>query len=1260
MVSASNLLSLALLYVCILFGVAWYADRNVDRARSEAQSGAAGPRPAWRGPALQGTIYALSLAVYCSSWTFYGAVGSTIESGWSHAPIYLGPILLFLFGWPLIRRLLAVGARHRVTSIADYIGARYGKRHSLAVLVTLVATAAVLPYIALQFKALAQAWAAVGGTAEGVAAIGGDTAMLVAVILAVFTILFGTRRLDGRERHQGLMTAIAVESVVKLVAFVALAALALVYLREPSSAQVSAPGEVLDDFSLSADFAARTLLSALAILCLPRQFHVMVVEAQEGTDTRIARWLFPLYLALFMFLVIPISIAGARLFGAAGGSNPDVYVQLLPIAMGSDWVTVAAFIGGISAATGMVIVATVSLAIMITNEVLAPIVMRLGADSPAAVLKLGDSLRRLRQYTIVGILFAAWLVTHRVMDIRWLAQIGFISFLAAAQLAPALVAGLYWRRAHGLAVTIGLVAGLALWFYCGVLPAVLAADNPLLAGGPLGIGWLSPTNLLGVTAVHHLAYATAWSLGVNIAVLVGLSPLLRPSQADVRQARLFTGEAEPGTSAGDRDFQLSLIRVSQLQALLPPFVQPEELRRMWRQFEDSYQQRLLPGDRAPAFVVNRVESVLARIIGATSAHQAMEQLENSQQLAYSDLAGMVTDASKLHTFNRELLQTTVESLMQGVSVVDKELRLVAWNSRYEKMLNYPERFLYVGLPIERVYCFNAERGFLGQGDVEAEVNKRLAWMRDGSPHRLERILPDGRVIDIRGNPLPHGGFVTTYIDITDFRDVVAQLEEAKLELEAKVASGTQTLSEANARLRQENRLRAQVEARLRAAHLSKTRFMSATSHDLLQPINAARLFTAALKPQLQGDVDGDTRRIVEQIDSSLQRAEQLIAELREIARLDSGRQMPRRSHYPAAQAFEALLREFGASAQLKGLALTVVPSAVWLYSDPSLVLRILQNLVSNAIRYTARGRVLLGVRRRPEGAEIQVWDTGPGIAEKDRVRIFQEFERLQRHSTPGEEGLGLGLAIVQRYADLLGHRLRLHSEPGAGTMFSLTVTYGQARSLEQGAPEKVVGRDLVGLHILCLDNDALVLEGMAQLLLTMGARVSTARGREQLGAHFIDGGHPDIVLADYHLDEGDTGLAAVLEARRRSGSDTPCIIISADDSDVIRDRARAVGFRFLSKPVNAARLRALVLALTENSRAAADQAGPGQERPGQERPGQERPGQERPGQERPGQERPGQERPGKVWSRPRGGNDTRARPDNIRRRQRVSRSGERQ
>jgi len=1068
---------------------------------------------------------------------------------------------------------------HRRTfSFADFISARFGKRQSLAVVVTLVASAAVLPYIALQFKALAQAWTIVGGSFEEVEAIGGDTALLTAIVLAVFTILFGTRRLDGRERHQGVMSAIAVESLVKLLAFIAVAVLALSYLsRAPTPPDVLQQSQALGNFQISSDFVARTLISGLAILCLPRQFHVMVVEAGESGGVDTARWLFPLYLALFMVLVVPISLAGSQIFSVSG-INPDTYVQLLPIALESNFVTAASFIGGISAATGMVIVATVSLAIMITNEVVAPLVMRINDHSPSAVLKLGDNLRRIRQVTIAFILFAAWLVTRQLMGIPWLAQIGFISFLAAAQLAPAVVAGLYWRGARGSAVLSGLLLGLGLWFYCGLLPAVLPSSAPLVTAGPWGVEWLRPLNLFGIAGENRLAYATFWSLSLNVSITVLLSLLMKPSAADARQAELFI-ENTPGEQLDEySDFDLSLIRVSQLQGLLAPFVDNSQMRRMWREFEETNQQRLLPADRAPRFMVARVESVLASVIGATSAHKAMEQLENTQQLAFSDLAGMVADASRLHTFNRELLQTTVESLSQGVCVVDEELRIVAWNSRYEEMFDYPPRLLYVGCPIERIYEFNAQRGILSPGgNIEEEIEKRLQLMKNGSPHRLERTLPNGSVIAIHGTPMPHGGFVTTYVDITDYREMVAQLEEAREELEAKVASGTRSLSESNARLRQENRLRAQVEARLRDAHQSKSRFMSATSHDLLQPINAARLFTASLGTRLETIQDDDTREIVGQIDSSLRRAEQLIAELREIARLDSGRQAPNVGDFALADMFRGLKDEFAGLAVQSGLSFRSRSLDLWLHSDQALLYRVLQNLLANAVRYTSRGGVLLSARRRGGRVLIQVWDTGPGIEAGDQLRIFEEFERGPRQSEQADKGLGLGLSIVQRIGELLDLKLELHSRRGEGTVFSLSVPLGEARD-EVGEGVEDAG-DLEGIPVLCLDNDPHILKGLEQLLLSMGAQVSTARNRQELGAVLADGAKPAVMLVDYQLDDGDNGIAVVRDLFADTGLEIPCVMVSANDSSETREEARQAGFRFLPKPVNAARLRALILAL---------------------------------------------------------------------------------
>ncbi|MEL7046756.1 MAG: PAS-domain containing protein, partial [Pseudomonadota bacterium] len=538
--------------------------------------------------------------------------------------------------------------------------------------------------------------------------------------------------------------------------------------------------------SFNADFFAQILISACAVICLPRQFHVMVVEARENKAPVHARWFFPLYLILFMALVVPISLAGAQLSAANGSAtvNPDTYVQWLPLALDSPFLLNIAFIGGISAATGMVIVATVSLAIMITNELAVPLMIRSRAAAGPALLALGNRVRRIRQLTIALIIAGSWIVSTQLYGVPWLTEIGFISFLAAAQLAPGIVASLYWRPAHGIALMVGLLAGLVFWFYCLVLPTVLGSDHGLIAQGPFGIAFLKPTELFGVDSGDSLlAYATAWSLGANLLFLITVSRLLRPAVTDLRQAAVFLDAKDAMDFAGGDDFDLSPIRAGQLRALLPPFLDGSRTRDLWRSFEERYQQRILPADRMPIFAVREAESELAGVLGSASAHRVMQQLIDSRQLDFAELASLVSDAGRQQTFNRALLESTIESMKQGVAVVDAQLRLVAWNSRYEEIFEYPERMLYVGLPVARLYRYNAERGIMavGKRSIDDEVEKRLNWLRKAEAHRFERRLPDGRVIDIYGIPMPEGGIVTTYSDITEYREMVTELEEARAE-----------------------------------------------------------------------------------------------------------------------------------------------------------------------------------------------------------------------------------------------------------------------------------------------------------------------------------------------------------------------------------------------------------------------------------------------------------------------------------------------
>ncbi len=474
MYSGWLLVTVSLLYIAVLFAIAWRGDRHARK------HGASRRRP---------IIYILALAIYCTSWSFYGAVGQAATAGWSFASIYVGPILTFLLFWPVLAKMIRVAKRQNITSIADFIASRYGKTQSLAAFASLVALIGTLPYIALQLKAVATSFAVLTDATDIThTPLFADTAFYVALVMAAFAILFGTRHTDATEHHEGLIHAVAFESLVKLLAFLLLGAYVtwgmfngLGDLMSRADSQLELQRQLADQ-NFGQSFWAQTLLAMLAVFCLPRQFHVAVVENTHPDDAAKARWLFPLYLIAFAFFILPIAAAGLALF-PDGSVEPDTFVLALPMAAGNDWLTLLTYIGGFSAATGMVIVATVAVSIMISNEIVIPLLFRLRwLDTRPR--DYGRLVLQARRITIVFILALAYGFYHLIGEFSSLAAIGMLSFAAAAQFAPALLGGLYWKRGNRLGVIVGMNAGFLIWAYSLLMPA-------MIQGGVLPAHWLA-------------------------------------------------------------------------------------------------------------------------------------------------------------------------------------------------------------------------------------------------------------------------------------------------------------------------------------------------------------------------------------------------------------------------------------------------------------------------------------------------------------------------------------------------------------------------------------------------------------------------------------------------------------------------------------------------------------------------------------------------------------------------------------------------
>lgn len=1139
------LIGLSLSYLGLLFLIAYVADKN-KRRRLKGQP----------------LLYSLSLAVYCTSWTFFGTVGQASESPWSPVPIYLGPMLVFLFGWRLLARLILVAKREHITSIADFIAARYGKSQRLAMVIALIAIMGILPYLVLQLKAIVTGLDLLMANSVSAGPTGNTAglALGVALLLALFSILFGTRHLDATEHHRGMVVAIAFESVVKLLAFMAVGGFALwLILSKPSQARTLVASDFLDAVVAVTpggllELAIYTLVAMCAVICLPRQFHVTVVENNQGQDLHWARWLFPLYLFVMGLFIWPLALAGKQWVGA--GMASDTYVISLPMSLGFDGMALLAFLGGTSAATGMVIVCTIALAIMVSNDLVLPVLLRRfwqqGRDE-----RLVRLLLQVRRGAILLILLAAWGLYLWLGELTSLSRIGYLSFGAVAQFAPALLLGLYWRHGNRKGVYLGLALGVSLWF------ATLLAESGLLAGSPLA-ALLAPPDWPAFRDLSLGAWCIFLSLLLNLIGYVAGSLLSQAAVSERLQAANFVGKPSRDTTA----LYQARVSVKELEMLAARFVGSSRVKRAFGRFAGERGGTLAPQMQASAELIAHTERLLAGVFGTSSARLVLASALQGRNMQLEEIATIVDEASDVFRFNRGLLQGAIEHMGQGISVVDRELKLVAWNRRYIELFHYPPGLIQVGRPIEEIIRYNAEQGLCGPGDVEAHVARRVAFMQRGSQHISARERPDGRVIEMQGNPMPAGGFVMTFTDITPFRDAERVLREANEHLEARVAERTHELSELNRQLLLVNQ---QVE---RANH-SKSRFLAAVSHDLTQPLNAAKLFTSSLLEMLPPA--DEPARIARHIDDALGATEDLITDLLDISRLEAGKFKAKKLDFALRDVFDNLKAEFGVLAQAGGIQFSVVESGVAVYSDVRLLRRVLQNFLTNAFRYNPGGRVLLGCRWLGDKVRIEVWDNGPGIPADKQEAIFDEFSRLDHSRTAREQGLGLGLAIARGIALVLGHNLTLRSWPGAGSVFAITLNLATrpVATTQVAAPAQ---RDsqLEGIRVLCIDNESDILIAMHSLLGRWGCEVVCAQSLAQAEDLIAGGFLPQLVLSDYHLDDGKTGLQALHMLRLAHGNDIGGIIISADRKSELQAQIREHGYGYISKPVKPLKLRALM------------------------------------------------------------------------------------
>ncbi len=719
MIDGWIIITCSFLYIGALFAVAYFGDR-------------AGKKHFLAGRPY---VYALTLGVYCTSWTFFGSVGSAAEKGFDFIAVYLGPIIAFTLAAPLLRRLTVLTKAQNITSIADFIAARYGKSPAVAAIVTIVAVAGVLPYIALQLKAVSQAMAVLLGQPSADGSIGHLPAasmdFLIAIILGVFTVLFGARDSDATEHQRGLMLAIAVESIVKIMAFIAVGAF-IVYgmfggmgaLIDKAMAQPDIK-QVFDTGIHGGALLTVTWLSFVCIFLLPRQFHVTFVENVSNEELRNATWLFPLYLVVINIFVVPVAMAGTLIFRGADVPH-DMYLLALPLHAGSPFFTFLAFLGGLSAATAMVVMETVALSVMVCNDLLMPIILKRRTVATATRQDMSGLLLNIRRASMLGIILLAYAFYDKIGNAS-LAEIGLLSFTAIAQFAPAFFIGLVWRRATARGAVAGILIGFLVWAYTLLLPKLIegtAVGAAFINDGPFGIALLRPEMLFYLN-FDHLTHGVVWSLLFNLLAYVLVS-LLRPLEPIERlQTNIFIEAANPNPSAPAFKPWRTSLPLDELMSVVARYLGEERTKRSFSEYLESRGMSTSSHAQADPHAVKFTENLLASAIGAPSSRLVMSLMLRRLNLGREAALRLLDEASEAVQYNRDLLQTALDHVRQGIAVFDKKMQLICWNRQFRELLMLPQQYGRVGAPLDEIVRFMAHRVQCHPTAVEELVTDRI-------------------------------------------------------------------------------------------------------------------------------------------------------------------------------------------------------------------------------------------------------------------------------------------------------------------------------------------------------------------------------------------------------------------------------------------------------------------------------------------------------------------------------------------------------
>jgi Na+/proline symporter/nitrogen-specific signal transduction histidine kinase len=748
-------------------------------------------RQAGRSVIANPTVYALSLAVYCTTWTFYGSVGRAAATGIGFLPIYLGPTLMAGLWWCVMRKIIRISKANRITSIADFVASRYGKSQILGGLVTVIAVIGIIPYISLQLKAVSNSFTIllhypdiVMPASTGVQPLLQDSALYIAMILAAFTILFGTRHLDATERHEGMVAAIAFESLVKLAAFVAVGLFVTfgvyegfgdIFTRAGTIPKLSALMTVTESGSSYGSWWSLTFLSMLSITFLPRQFQIAVVESVNEKHVLRAVWLFPLYLLLINIFVLPIALGGLMHF-TPGSVDADTFVLTLPMAEKQEALALFVFIGGLSAATGMVIVETIALSTMVCNDLVMPVLLRLKWLRLHARNDLSGLLLSIRRWAIAVILMLGYIYFRAAGEAYALVAIGLISFAAVAQFAPAIFGGIYWKNATRNGAAAGLSAGFAVWAYTLLLPSFAKSgwmSPQFMHEGLFGIELLKPQQLFGLAGLDEISHSLFWSMLANIGCFIGVSLAARPDAVESGQASLFVDAFRRNQKAAGSSVWRGSAEVGELLALTGRFLGPDKARGAFLAYARQRGLSSISQLEADPELVHHAESLLAGTIGGASARVMVASVAQEEPLGLDEVMDILDEASQVRAYSAQLEQKSRE-----LEAATADLR--AANERLTELDRLKDDFIStvtheLRTPLTSIRAFSEI--LLEDPKIDLKRRRHFLGIITKETERLTRLI--NQMLDIARI---ESGNAEWHATVLDMRDVIRESLEATAQL----------------------------------------------------------------------------------------------------------------------------------------------------------------------------------------------------------------------------------------------------------------------------------------------------------------------------------------------------------------------------------------------------------------------------------------------------------------------------------------------